>query len=87
MTLLKEVNCWVGTPKALLKHNQNVNMFDTRLLNEDISQSDKPFTKRNGKLRNVAKYILQSNSNCQIQYYELNTYIQNTSMASFNHSC
>ena len=51
-------------------------MFDTRLLNEDIPQADKRFTKRDGKLRNVAKYNNQSNDNDQNQYYEPNTYTQ-----------
>ena len=40
-------------------------MFDTRLLNEDIPQSDKRFANRDGKLRNVAKYTNQANSNNQ----------------------
>lgn len=44
------------TLNALLKRNENVNLFDTRLLNEDLPQTDKRFTKRNDKLRNVAKY-------------------------------
>ncbi len=46
-------------------------MFDTRLLNEDIPQSDKRLANRDGKLRKVAKYSNQTNSNNQntlIQY-------------------
>ena len=42
-------------------------MFGTRLLNEDIPQSDKLFAKSNGKLHNVAKCTNQCNSNSQIQ--------------------
>ena len=61
------------TLNALHRRNENVNLFDTRLLNEDIPQTDKRFTKRDGKLRNVAKYTNQSNSDGQIQYYELNS--------------
>lgn len=45
-------------------------MFDSRLLNKDIPQSDKLFAKRNDKLRNITKYINQSSSNCQIEYNE-----------------
>ncbi len=40
-------------------------MFDTRLLNEDIPQSDKRLANRDGKLRKVAKYSNQANSNNQ----------------------
>ena len=47
-----------------------MNIFDTRLLNEDLTQSDNHFTKINGKLRNFAKKTNQRNSNSQIQYYE-----------------
>ena len=66
------------TLNALLRRNENVIMFDTRLLNEDIPQSDKHLTKGDGKLRNVAKYNNKSNLNDQIQYYDYNSYIQNT---------
>lgn len=38
------------TLNALLRHNENVKIFDTRLLNEDILQSDMRFKKRDGKL-------------------------------------
>ena len=65
------------TLNALLRRNENVNMFDTRLLNEEIPQTDKRFTKRDGKLRNVAKPNNQSSSNDEIQYYEPNSYTQN----------
>ena len=65
------------TLNALLRRNENVNMFDTRLLNEEIPQTDKRFTKRDGKLRNVAKPNNQSSSNDETQYYEPNSYTQN----------
>lgn len=58
------------THHTLPRRNQNVNMLDTRLLNEDIPQSDKRFSKPNGKLYNIAKYNNQSNSNSQIKCYE-----------------
>lgn len=47
-------------------------MFETRLLNEDIPQSDKHFAKSNGKLRKVVKYTNESSSNSQIQYSKPN---------------
>lgn len=58
------------THHTLLRRNQNVNMLGTRLLNEDIPQSDKRFAKPNGKLHDIAKYNNQSNSNNLIKYYE-----------------
>lgn len=66
------------TLNTLLRRNENVNLFDTRLLNEEIPQTDKRFTKRDGKLRNVAKPNNQSSSNDETQYYEPNTYEQAT---------
>ena len=43
------------TLNTLFRRNPNASKFDTRSLNEDIPQKNKRFTKRNGKLCNVAK--------------------------------
>ena len=61
MTLLKKTIAELvakqdyKTLNTLFRRNPNASKFDTRSLNEDIPQQNKRFTKRNGKLCNVAK--------------------------------
>ena len=45
------------TLNTLFHRNPNASKFDTRELNEDIPQSTKRFTKRNGKLCNVSRTV------------------------------
>ena len=45
------------TLNTLFRRNPNVRKFDTRALNEEIPQQYKRFTKRNGKLCNVARTV------------------------------
>ena len=45
------------TLNTLFRRNPNASKFDTRTLNEDVPQQYKRFTKRNGKLCNVARTI------------------------------
>ena len=45
------------TLNTLFRRNPNASKFDTRELNEDIPQNNKRFTKRNGKLCNVARVV------------------------------
>ena len=44
------------TLNTLFRRNPNASKFDTRTLNEDIPQSTKRFTKRNGKLCSTKEY-------------------------------
>ena len=43
------------TLNTLFRRNPNASKFDTRILNEDIPQPNKRFTKWNGRMRNVTK--------------------------------
>ena len=45
------------TLNTLFRRNPNASKFDSRTLNEDIPQSTKRFTKRNGKLCNVSRTV------------------------------
>ena len=45
------------TLNTLFRRNPNASKFDTRTLNEDVPQQYKRFTKRNGKLCNVARTV------------------------------
>ena len=45
------------TLNTLFRRNPNASKFDSRTLNEDIPQSTKRFTKRNGKLCNVSQTL------------------------------
>ena len=45
------------TLNTLFRRNPNASKFDSRTLNEDIPQSTKRFTKRNGKLCNVSRTL------------------------------
>ena len=50
------------TLNTLFSRNPNASKFDTRTLNEDIPQSTKRFTKRNGKLCNVSRTITRKST-------------------------
>ena len=58
------------TLNTLFRRNPNTNKFDTRTLNEDIQQSTKRFTKRNGKLCNVSRTVPRKSTEPE----ESNTY-------------
>ena len=50
------------TLNTLFRRNPNASKFDSRTLNEDIPQSTKRFTKRNGKLCNVSRTVPQKST-------------------------
>ena len=59
------------TLNTLFRRNPNASKFDTRTLNEDIPQDNKRFTKRNGKLCNVAKSTPRTTpQNDEPRFYE-----------------
>ena len=70
------------TLNTLFRRNPNASKFDTRTLNEDVPQQTKRFTKRNGKLCNVARTIPRkqtSNEANDIEYtYKTRLYDPNT---------
>ena len=67
------------TLNTLFRRNPNASKFDTRTLNEDIPQENKRFTKRNGKLGNVAKSTPRRQENKpQSDTYEAHLYDPNT---------
>ena len=69
------------TLNSQFRRNPNVSKFDTRSLNEDISQENKRFTKRNGKLCNVSKSTPRTNneeSNAYKYTYKARYYDPNT---------
>ena len=68
------------TLNTLFRRNPNASKFDTRALNEDIPQENKRFTKRNGKLCNVARTVPRKPQNDEddadtyrARYYDPNT--------------
>ena len=69
------------TLNTLFRRNPNASKFDTRTLNEDIPQSTKRFTKRNGKLCNVYRTVSRKSTEPEesdtytfkSRYYDPNT--------------
>ena len=69
------------TVNTLFRRNPNASKFDTRTLNEDIPQSIKRFTKRNGKLCNVSRTLPRKSTDPEesdtytfkSRYYDLHT--------------
>ena len=69
------------TLNTLFRRNPNASKFDTRTLNEDIPQSTKRFTKRNGKLCNVYRTVSRKSTELEesdtytfkSRYYDPNT--------------
>lgn len=62
------------TLNTLFRCNPNASKLDTRTLNEDIPQDNKRFSKRNGKLCNIAKSVTSKTEELPSNTYQTHYY-------------
>ena len=58
----------------MFQRNHNASKFDTKTINEDITKDRRRFSKRNGKLCNVAKSVASETEELPSNTYQTHHY-------------